>query len=156
MRNPAGIVLLMLSAATLKPSHAHAEYKAAEFFRDCTVATKTASGEIQTTANNFANALHCIGFIEASALSARKTHELYGFAFPGLKQSDLSNETTAKRFFAAAILAGLDVCIPNETTLQTLASIVVNHLKANPKDLSSTPLQITNMAWAATYPCQLP
>jgi Rap1a immunity proteins len=144
-------------ALTVFSTSAQCEYKTAEFFKDCTIASRVASGQTNVTTASLPNAMHCLGYVEAAALSMRKAHELYGFAFPSLTKSLLGNDKQlGQRYFAAALLSGLDVCIPDGTTVQTLTMLIVNHLNANPKDLSSSPIDIANRAWFDAFPCEIP
>jgi hypothetical protein len=151
------LLSIALIAMTCFATSARCEYKTGDFFRDCTMAVRSASGETNVTTASLPNILHCLGFVEAAAISARKMHELYGFAFPSLTRSILnSDKKVAERYISAIMLSGADLCIPDGTTVQVLTMLVVKHLNANPKDLSASPATVANVAWADAYPCEIP
>jgi Rap1a immunity proteins len=144
-------------ALTVFSSSAQCEYNTSELFKDCTIASRVVSGQSRATADSMLNVLHCVGYVEAAALGMRQAHELYGIAFPNLTKSLLgTDEQLARKYMSALILYGEDVCIPDGTTVQTLTMLVVNHLNADPKELSNSPIRVINRAWANAFPCEIP
>lgn len=135
------------------PCPAWAEYNSSDFFKDCDSAVAIARGE-KNRAGELSGALHCLGFVEAAATGMIRSHELYSFLFPNLKDSDLRTETIGKRYVATALLAGFDVCIPEKTSIQILTMLVVKYINENPTSLSSSAWSITNYALAGAYTCR--
>lgn len=136
---------------------ARCEYSTRELFKDCTIASRVASGQSKATADSVLSVVHCGGYLEAAALSMRQVHELFGIAFPNLKKSLLgTDEQLARKYMSALVLYGEDVCLPEHITGQTIIMLVVNYLNANPKALSSSPIRAANRALADAFPCEIP
>lgn len=134
---------------------AAADYKSAEFFKDCNSAIALARGDKGRSAE-LAGALHCLGFVEAAATGMKSSHELYRLLFPNLREDDLKDERIGKRYVATALLAGLDVCIPERTTVQILVMLIVKRINEDPTSLSSSPWIIINDALARRWSAWLP